>query len=70
MKGMAVYFLHNKDRARSYYNLDFRNRNGTQKRVRSRDLPWAMKQVSFISPFHSIVFTFVLFYLLHHLFIY
>jgi len=46
MQGMAVYFLHNKDRSRSYYNLDVRNANGTQKRVRSRDLPWGMKQVS------------------------
>lgn len=47
MQGMAVYFLHNKERSRSYYNLDVRNSNGTQKRVRSRDLPWGMKQVSY-----------------------
>ena len=46
MQAMAVYFLHNKERSRSYYNLDVRNTNGTQKRVRSRDLPWGMKQVS------------------------
>lgn len=46
MHAMAVYFLHNKERSRSYYNLDVRNLNGTQKRARSRDLPWAMKQAS------------------------
>lgn len=46
LHGMAVYFLHNKERSRSYYNLDVRYHNGTQKRVRSRDLPWGMKQVS------------------------
>lgn len=55
MQGLAVYFLHNKDRSRSYYNLDVRNANGSQKRVRSRDLPWGMKQVS------AFLFQFILF---------
>lgn len=45
LRSTAIYFLHNKERTRSYYNLDVRYPNGTQRRVRSRDLPWNMKQV-------------------------
>lgn len=48
LRSMAVYFLHNKEKTRSYYNLDVRHLNGTQRRVRSRDLPWNMKQVSYL----------------------
>ena len=46
LRSTAIYFLHNKQHQRSYYNLDVRYPNGTQRRVRSRDLPWNMKQVS------------------------
>lgn len=42
---MAVYFLHNKSRSRGYYNLDVRNKNGSQRRVKPKQLPWGMKQV-------------------------
>ena len=45
LRSTAIYFLHNKQHQRSYYNLDVRYPNGTQRRVRSRDLPWNMKQV-------------------------
>lgn len=48
LRSMAVYFLHNKEKTQSYYNLDVRHLNGTQRRVRSRDLPWNMKQVSYL----------------------
>ncbi|XP_054166896.1 uncharacterized protein LOC128964335 [Oppia nitens] len=48
MRDMAVYFLHNKARSRSYYNLDVRNRNGSQKRVKPKHLPWGMKQVGLL----------------------
>ncbi|OTF78567.1 hypothetical protein BLA29_013191 [Euroglyphus maynei] len=44
LRSTAIYFLHNKQHTRSYYNLDVRYPNGTQRRVRSRDLPWNMKQ--------------------------
>lgn len=46
LRSMAVYFLHNISTTRSYYNMDVRYPNGTQRRVRSKDLPWNMKQVS------------------------
>ncbi len=45
MRDMAVYFLHNKSRSRGYYNLDVRNKNGSQRRVKPKQLPWGMKQV-------------------------
>lgn len=48
MKDMAVYFLHNKPRSRGYYNLDVRNRNGSQRRVKPKQLPWGMKQVGLL----------------------
>lgn len=48
MKNMAVYFLHNKARGRGYYNLDVRSKNGSQRRVKPKHLPWAMKQVCWL----------------------
>jgi hypothetical protein len=47
MRDMAVYFLHNKSRSRGYYNLDVRNKNGSQRRVKPKQLPWGMKQVCY-----------------------
>ncbi|XP_075679420.1 uncharacterized protein LOC113798939 isoform X3 [Dermatophagoides pteronyssinus] len=49
LRSTAIYFLHNKQHQRSYYNLDVRYPNGTQRRVRSRDLPWNMKQVGLLT---------------------
>ncbi|KAF7495399.1 hypothetical protein SSS_07636 [Sarcoptes scabiei] len=49
LRSMAVYFLHNISTTRSYYNMDVRYPNGTQRRVRSKDLPWNMKQVDILN---------------------